>query len=241
VERARQAGLQVGLATLRVQKPGEEVYDRRLLALEPDWLLARHWGAVATPSRVPVHGDFSLNVTNSITAALLIERGLVSVTAAHDLDAQQLEALLRAFEPSRLAVTVHHHIPTFHTEHCVYSHLLSQGRDYRTCGRPCEKHEVALRDRKGIEHPVVVDVGCRNTIFNGTAQSCLRLLPQMMEWGIGRLRLEFVRESQAETLTVIRAYQGVLAGQLDVAEARARIGGHEQFGLSLGTMAVLQG
>ena len=34
VARARAAGLQVGLATVRVQKPGEEGYDRRLRALQ---------------------------------------------------------------------------------------------------------------------------------------------------------------------------------------------------------------
>ena len=46
VARARQAGLRVTLATVRVQKPGEEGYDRRLEALDPDAVLVRHWGAL---------------------------------------------------------------------------------------------------------------------------------------------------------------------------------------------------
>lgn len=244
VERARSAGLKVGLATVRVQKPGEESYDRRLQALRPDWVLARHWGAVMHFSRgehrpEAVHGDFSLNVTNSLTASDLIALGLDTVTVAHDLDQTQLSALLANFPASRLAVTLHHHIATFHTEHCVYSHLLSTGRDYRTCGRPCEQHLVELQDRKNIRHPVIVDVGCRNTVFNGMAQSCARLVPQLLQAGVRRFRLEFVRESAAETRTVLSAYADLLAGNINATEAQARVGVHEQFGVSLGTMAVI--
>jgi len=245
VARARQAGLRVGLATVRVQKPGEEVYDRRLRGLQPDWVLVRHWGGVVGFAREgqgrppEVHGDFSLNVTNSLTAGELIRLGLDTVTVAHDLDQRQLENLLEAFPASRLAVTLHHHIATFHTEHCVYAHLLSQGRDYRDCGRPCEAHLVELEDRKKIRHPVIVDVGCRNTVFNGVAQSCVGLLPNLLKRGVGRFRVEFVRETRQQALTVLRAYQEVLDGRLEPSAARQLIGAHEQFGVSLGTMAVL--
>lgn len=242
VARARGAGLQVGLATVRVQKPGEEGYDRRLRALNPDWVLARHWGAVtgfAQHRPGQVHGDFSLNVTNSLTAAELIHLGLDTVTAAHDLDQIQLEKLLEHFPASRLAVTVHHHISTFHTEHCVYSHLLSNGRDYRDCGRPCEKHLIELEDRKQIRHPVIVDVGCRNTVFNGGAQSCVSLIPRLLQLGVRRFRVEFVRESHEQARSVLAAYRQVLEGRLEPSQARSLIGAHEQFGVSLGTMAVL--
>ena len=76
-------------------------------------------------------------------------RGLDTLTAAHDLDREQLLALLARAPRGRVAVTVHHHIPTFHTEHCVYAHLLSNGRDFRTCGRPCEQHASrAARSRR---------------------------------------------------------------------------------------------
>ena len=66
-------------------------------------------------------------------------------------------ALVGAMPAERLAVTVHHHIPTFHTEHCVYAHLLSHGRDIKSCGQPCQRHEIGLRDHRGHVHPVVVD------------------------------------------------------------------------------------
>jgi putative protease len=247
VERARGAGLSVTIATVRVQKPGEEGYDARLEKLRPDAVLVRHWGGMVhflergQGEGAPVlHGDFSLNVTNSVTAAALLSRGLSTLTAAHDLDEAQLFALLQHAPPERFTVAVHHHIATFHTEHCVYSHTLSGGRDFKACGRPCEKHQLALRDRKGLEHPVVVDVGCRNTVFNAQAQSAASLVPRLLAAGVRRFRVEFVRETQEEAARVLAAYQELLAGRIPPAEAVRRAGVHEQFGVTAGTMQVLQ-
>jgi U32 family peptidase len=255
VDRARRRGARVGIATLRIQKPGEASIDQHLARLAPDHVLVRNWGSLAVfspaasaarPSGEPpgpappiLHGDFSLNVTNSITAAWVLDHGLATLTAAHDLDREQLFALLDRAPRGRIAVTVHHHVPTFHTEHCVYAHLLSTGRDYRTCGRPCERHEVALRDRVGLVHPVVVDVGCRNTIFNAQAQSAASMVPELLARGVRRLRVELVRESADEAARVVTAYTALAAGQLAPREVVRRAAVHEQFGVTRGTMRTL--
>ena len=239
VERARARGAKVGVATVRVQKPGEERIDAHLASLEPDWILVRSWGSLAALAGTQLHGDFSLNITNAITARWVLERGLATVTAAHDLDRDQLLALLDAAPRGRVAVTVHHHIPTFHTEHCVYAHLLSTGRDYRTCGRPCERHQVALRDRVGLVHPVVVDVGCRNTVFNAQAQSAASLVPELLARGVQRLRVELVRETAAEARAVYTAYAALVAGTRTPADVTRAAAAHEQFGVTKGTMRTL--
>ncbi|MEO8554669.1 MAG: U32 family peptidase, partial [Kofleriaceae bacterium] len=180
-----------------------------------------------------------LNVTNSITAGWVLGHGLATITAAHDLDRDQLFALLAAAPPGRVAVTVHHHIPTFHTEHCVYAHLLSHGRDYKDCGRPCERHQIALRDRVGLVHPVNVDVGCRNTIFNAQAQSAAALVPDLIAAGVRRLRVELVRESAGEAVRLYGAYVRLAAGQISATEAVRTAAVHEQFGVTRGTMRTL--
>ncbi len=241
VERARAAGARVGVATVRVQKPGEERIDAHLAKLAPDHVLVRSWGSLATlrGSGLALHGDFSLNVTNSITAGWVLSRGLTTVTAAHDLDRDQLLALLAAAPRGRIGVTIHHHIPTFHTEHCVYAHLLSTGKDYTTCGRPCEHHQVALRDRVGLVHPVVVDIGCRNTVFNAQAQSAAALVPELLASGVRRFRLELVRESAAETTRIFEAYTRLVAGAIAPAEVVRLAAVHEQFGVTRGTMRTL--
>jgi putative protease len=243
VERARRAGVCVGIATVRVQKPGEERIDAHLARLEPDHVLVRSWGSLAyfkALAKPPVlHGDFSLNVTSSITAGWVLGHGPSTITAAHDLDREQLLALLASAPRGRIAVTIHHHIPTFHTEHCVYAHLLSKGRDFRTCGRPCEQHQVALRDRVGLVHPVVVDVGCRNTVFNAQAQSAASLVPDLLARGATRLRLELVRETGPEAARLHDAYARLAAGALAPAEVVRVAAVHEQFGVTRGTMRTL--
>jgi putative protease len=247
VDRARARGAKVGVATVRVQKPGEERIDAHLARLQPDHVLVRSWGSLAfftsPATRIAeppaLHADFSLNVTNSITASWVLGHGLTTLTAAHDLDREQLLALLERAPKGRVAVTVHHHIPTFHTEHCVYAHLLSTGKDYRSCGRPCEQHQVSLRDRVDLVHPVVVDVGCRNTVFNAQAQSAATLVPELLARGVQRFRVELVRESPEETRRVYEAYRDLVAGTLAPAEVVRRAAVHEQFGVTRGTMRTL--
>ncbi len=247
VDKAKAAGLKVTIATVRVQKPGEDGFDRRIARLQPDGVLVRHWGGLMhfaglpTGGRPLVHGDFSLNVTNSVTAHHLLALGADTLTAAHDLDEAQLHALLDRIPAHRLVVTAHHHIPTYHTEHCVYAHLLSTGKDYKTCGRPCEQHEVALKDHLGHAHPVVVDVGCRNTVFNAQAQSAAGAVKRLMARGVRRFRVEFVRETREEAARVLAAWQDLLAGRCSPAELHARVGVHEQFGVTRGTMRTLAG
>ena len=248
VDRARAAGMRVIVATPRVGKPGEEPIDERILRLSPDGVLVRHFGALERCRRaradgqvLAMHGDFSLNVTNSLTAMHLLALGLDTVTASFDLDEVQLVAMLAAVPQGRVAVVVHHRIPTFHTEHCIYSHLLSNGRDFHSCGRPCERHQLAVKDHLQRQHPVIVDVGCRNTIFHHEPQQAAEALPRLLASGVRRLRVEFVREIRSETAAVLQAWQLRLDGKLDAAQLSARTGARAQIGVAQGRMKLLTG
>jgi putative protease len=246
VEQARAAGVRVVVATTRIGKPGEDALLQRLRRLQPDGVLVRHFAALmrfrqfrADGDTVALHGDFSLNATNSLTALHLLGLGLDTLTASFDLDEAQLTAMAGALPAGRLAVVVQHRIPTFHTEHCVYSHLLSNGRDYHSCGRPCERHQVALRDHKGQEHPVIVDVGCRNTVFHHASQQSAAWVPGLRGLGVQRFRVEFVRESAREVDTVLAAWRDFLAKDLDAAELARRTGAKSQFGVAQGGQQLL--
>jgi putative protease len=244
VERVRAAGLRAVIATPRVQKPGEEGYDRRFERLRPDGILARHLGAVehfrrGRPAGFTVHGDFSLNATNAVTARTLLGLGLTTLTPAYDLDLSQLQDLCAGVPSERLEVTIHQHLPLFHNEHCVYSHLLSNGHDFRDCGRPCEKHLIQLRDGLGLQHPVIVDVGCRNTVFNARAQSAASCFPTLLGLGVRRYRVELVRENAAETRQVLSAYSDLLRGTRTPKSVIQEVGALEKYGVSAGTLVVV--
>ncbi|MSR75042.1 MAG: U32 family peptidase [Planctomycetes bacterium] len=243
VKCARDSGLSVSIATVRVQKPGEEAYDRRIESLQPDSILARHLGAVMHfaehPSRIPVHGDFSLNVTNSLSAEHFFNLGLATLTASHDLDETQLFALLQATDASRMTVVVRQRMATFHMDHCVYAHLLSAGRDFNSCGRPCDQHSLALQDHLGRQHPVLVDVGCRNTVFNAEAQTNAPMLQRLVAAGVRRLRCEFVRESGDEVRNTLQAFDECLQGRRTSDALVQTLGLRVQQGVSHSSMELL--
>ncbi|MEO6597987.1 MAG: U32 family peptidase [Planctomycetota bacterium] len=246
VERARAAGLTVTVATTRIGKPGEDALVERIRRLQPDGILVRHLGALmrylsfrSAGDRTVLHGDFSLNAANSLTARHLLGLGLETITASFDLDEQQLFAMVENMPADRLAIVAHHRIPTFHTEHCVYSHLLSNGRDFRSCGRPCEKHQVSLRDHKGREHPVIVDVGCRNTVFHHAPQQSAAWATNLLVAGVRRFRVEFVREGAGEVARVLAAWRDVLAGRCDAAAVGRRTSAASQVGVAQGGMKLL--
>jgi putative protease len=235
----------VGVAPPRIRKPGEEKIDRHLRSLAPDAVLVRGlgalrehdaWGDGPRPLRV---ADFSLNVTNQLTAFEVLRRAVDVFTPSFDLDATQLEALL-ATPAGRLAeLVVHHPMPLFHDEHCLYAALLSEGRDHRTCGRPCDRHKLSLRDRAGMDHPVEADVGCRNTVFHARAQSAAELVPMARRRGVGRFRVELVREGADETRRVVEAYRGLLAGGLSAGELFRGLRTDGGYGVVRGSLRVL--
>jgi U32 family peptidase len=243
---ARAAGLAVTVATPRIGKPMEAALDEHLWRLQPDAILVRHWGAMmgflaarGAAMHPRLYGDFSLNVTNSLTADFLLGMGLDAVTAAYDLDETQLFALLAEVPAGRVGVTAHQRMPTFHTEHCVYSHLLSNGRDFRSCGRPCERHQVALRDHVGREHPVIVDVGCRNTVFHHAPQTSAKWVQGLRAAGVRTFRVEFVCEDASTVGTVLQAWDELLRGTIDATALAGRTGAESRFGVVVGGMQLL--
>lgn len=245
VKRCRAAGARTVIATMRIQKPGEEPFDKRFEKLAPDGILARHLGALhhyrsRLSDTFSLHGDFSLNAANVVTGRTLLSLGLQTLTPSYDLNLSQLEDLAAGLPAERLEVTIHQHLPLYHTEYCVYAHHLSDGKDWRDCGRPCEEHRVALRDQKALEHPVLVDVGCRNTVFNAKAQSAAPHAAALLAAGIKRFRVEFVWETAEETTRVIEAYRALLEGRKPAAEVARDVGAIERYGVTSGTLAVLQ-
>ena len=121
--------------------------------------------------------------------------------------------------PDRVEAVVFHHLPVFHTEHCVFCRFLSTGTSYRDCGRPCEKHHVALRDAAGREHPVMADVGCRNTVFGAEAQQAAST------WTIGASPASAIsgwssRTNRRSSDAIARAFEDALTGRHRAATSR---------------------
>ncbi len=235
----------IGVAPPRVRKPGEEKIDKYLYDLEPDAFLVRSLGtlqALSDEGRTfggETIGDFSLNLVNRLSATEALLRGLSAFVPSFDLNSAQLLELLNGELGPYAEVVVHHPMPLFHMEHCVFAALLSNGSDHRTCGRPCDRHAVSLRDRAGYEHPVIADVGCRNTVFHGQAQSAADVIEPLRERKVERFRVELVRETAEETGRVIGAYRRLLDGSVTGRDAWRELRVMSGYGVVRGSLRVL--
>jgi putative protease len=240
VERIHEAGIEARVASPRVLKPDEQRVVRFLLKLGCP-ILVRSSGllhGLRSEAHPALIGDFSLNASNSISAQSLLALGLERLTPTHDLNAAQIADLARTMGGERIEAIVYQHLPVFHTEHCVFCRFLSTGTSYKDCGHPCEQHRVALRDERGREHPVMADVGCRNTVFGAEAQEASRHLDELLDAGIRHVRLEFVHESADEVRAVSSAFRAALNGEISSAELGQRLRATAPQGTTEGSLFV---
>ena len=228
---------EIFVAPPRIFKMGEEWTLKIVRSSEADGYLVRnfdHLNYFADDRRI---GDFSLNVANRLAADHFKNRfGLERVTASYDLNFQQLEALLQAAPPDWFDVTIHQHMPMFHMEHCVFCAFLSDGTDYTNCGRPCDVHDVRLRDRVGVEHPLKADAGCRNTVFSGLAQTGAEYVSRMLTLGVRHFRVEFVNEKPEQVERTIAKYRQLLRGEISGTDLWRELKLMNQLGVTRGQM-----
>ncbi len=231
---------QIILATPRIIKSGEVGYLKMIERMGADGLLLRNLAALhhfKNRNDIIKIGDFSLNAANPLTAKLLKENaGLDRLTISYDLNISQVLDLLKKTPTEWLELTLHQHMPMFHMEHCVFCTFLSSGTTYKDCGRPCEKHVVHLKDRVGQLHRLQADVGCRNTLFNGRAQTGARFFQQLLDSGLRNFRIELLDESHNAAISTITAYQNLLSGKITPEQLLTQIHATEKLGVTEGTL-----
>jgi putative protease len=240
LDRVKASGIEARIASPRVLKPGEERIAAFLLKCDCP-ILVRSAGLLETLAHQPhplLTGDFSLNAANAITARELLDRGLERIAPTHDLNAAQIAELAHRTGADKIEAIVYQHLPVFHTEHCVFCRFLSTGTSYRDCGRPCEQHRVELRDSNGRAHPVMADIGCRNTVFGAEAQEASAHLKAWLEAGIRHFRVEFVHESADAVIRVAQAFEDALARRSTPAELHRRLEHASPRGVTQGSLFV---
>jgi U32 family peptidase len=227
----------IWLAPPRIFKAGEEWILKLVRACDADGYLVRNYDHLKFFADCRRMGDFSLNVANPLTADYFVNHHrLERVSASYDLNITQLEALLRSAPPDWFEITIHQHMPMFHMEHCVFCAFLSNGTDYTNCGRPCDRHDVQLRDRVGALHPLKADAGCRNTVFNALAQTGAEYVSRMLVLGARKFRVEFLNEAAEQVAQTISKYRQLLRGEIAGTQLWRELKLLNQLGVTRGQM-----
>ncbi len=217
-EKVTAAGIHCRAASPRVLKPSEQNVIKFLLSLECD-ILVRSAGLLKDLVEDPrsigrLIGDFSLNAANFLSVEAYLAMGLKRITPTYDLNGQQIAELTEQIPAEKLEVIAYSHLPVFHMEHCVFCRFLSEGTDSSNCGHPCEKHQISIEDNQGRKHPVMADVGCRNTVFGAEVQFDGQCVEQWWQTGIKDFRIEFVHQTGDQITEVLTAFKSYFAGTI---------------------------
>lgn len=223
------SGKRVILAMPRIMKPDEKHLWVYYVKLGADALLVRgtgilhHFMELGGPGTIieeannkpipPLQGDFSLNATNTIAADLLLQSGLESLALTYDCNSQQVCDILEGLgeRSNQIEIICHTNVPIFHTEHCLFARFLSDGNSYLDCGRPCEKHTLHIRDpTTSRDHLVEADMGCRNTVFDGSSQTAVEYMTAFSQYNVGSYRIELVDQPATIVTEILQGYRDVL-------------------------------
>jgi len=235
----KKLGLKTGVATTRVLKPKEYYNFKMLLNVSPDFILVRNLGAIeyfrTHAPDLELCGDFSLNASNSWSAEYLLNKGLRSLTPSYDLNIERLLLMAEATglkgHQHQLEVTLYQYMPSFHMEHCVFAAFLSKGSSFADCGKPCEKHQVSLKDQFGNHHFIKADQECRNTMFNGQAQSGAKYFSEMQKAGVSQFRFEALNEKAQELTKKIQAHLDLFLQRITNEQFFKLVNANEKYGL----------
>jgi len=216
----RSAGKKIYLATTRIHQPDSAASLEYLKNQRPDGILARHLAAIDYFHRAgfPVNADFPLNAANDLAVGMLLEHGAQRVTAAFDLNQSTFADMARHANPSKLEVILHCHVPMFHTAHCLYCAAYSDQNVKPRCGLPCLTKKARLRDRKGCEHPVLVDADCRNTVFHAKSRSLVEFHAWLTGLGVRHFRIELLDHTAEETAELIGLYGDLVNNRRNATE-----------------------
>ena len=80
----------------------------------------------------------------------------------------------------------------------------------RTVAVLVKSKRVSLQDRVGMSHPVRVDEGCRNTVYNAIDQSGAEYLSHFMDLGVRSFRVEFLEETPEKVREILDLYRRAL-------------------------------
>jgi putative protease len=238
VKLSRERDAAIVLATPRIQKPDEMGIFHALAKHGADGILVRNLAGLRfyRERQIPAIADFSLNTANELTAQYLMQQGAARLTPSYDLNREQLLELTAAVPAEWLEVVVHQHMPMFHMEHCVFCAVLSPGTNKTNCGRPCDSHEVKLRDRLGSEHPLLADVGCRNTLFNSVPQSGAEVVPKLLAHGVRHFRVELLTDRGDDLRRLLHLYRELLSGQVTGKQVWSQLQATNCVGVTRGTL-----
>lgn len=193
-------------------EPVKDIFSRAR-KLKADGILISNLGILnfAKKEKIPFIADSPLNVFNSYTFSLLLQKGAQRVAISPELTLDEIKGT--AFQGSAECM-VHGRLELMESEHCLIGGLL--GKNKEKCSAPCKSGSFVLVDEKNYEFPLLMDYQCRMHLLNSRSLCMLEYISELLENGISSFRIETLgMEDPKEIEKIVRAYRNAIDTYLE--------------------------
>ena len=152
--------------------------------------------------------DYSLHNFNQYTAKHWEDENYYSIILSPELNLKEINRMT-AYNQIRTEAIIYGHLPMMITEYCPIG-AIDQYLD-NDCQNSCQEKNFGLLDRKGMIAPIKSEENnCRTIIYNSQPLYLLNKLEKIKESKISTYRLDFILETKAEIIEIIKAYKSHL-------------------------------
>lgn len=147
------------------------------------------------------YGEWRLNVYNSLTANEF--SSLDCITLSPELNLHDIREAVQHITGVETELIGYGHIPLMIMKNCP---VKAMGK--------CQngKFTYRLRDRKGIEFPIMCADGCKSVLLNSKPIYTADMIDEIKNTNINCIRLNFTIESPEECSKITQAYKNALDG-----------------------------
>lgn len=166
--------------------------------------------------QIPIHLSTQANTTNRSAAQFWHQQGVKRIVLARELSLKEI-ADIRESTPETLELEafVHGAMCISYSGRCLLSNYMT-GRDANqgACAHPCRwKYALMEKQRPGEYLPIEEDAH-GTYIYNSKDLCMIAHLPDLMDTGLGSLKIEGRVKSAYYVATVVRAYRAAIDAYL---------------------------
>jgi len=156
-----------------------------------------------------LEGDHTFNTFNSYALKELHRLGLKEATLSMEMTLEQINKLKDAPGIKKNAI-VYGRIPLMTSEYCPVGSVAGGFKKEQACNRACMRGEYRLKDRKGVEFPILCDrIDCRSIILNSNVLFVPDSIDGLRKAGVDMIRLIITDEKPEDVYRLAELFKDV--------------------------------
>jgi len=172
---------------------------------------------------IKLAGDISMNIFNTLSFMEAARMGFDSVALSAEMTMGQIKQLGKLSGEPLVETVVYGRLPVMISEYCPVGCTEGGFGSSSPCSGCCSKGEYVLKDRMGVEFPVICDnTTCRSTILNSKVLFVPEMLKDLTKSGVSILRLYIWDEDRDDIKQLVRLHRGEQTAQTEAIAEKVR-------------------